>query len=399
MKKIYEMSVLERKEYIVNNANLDNECINILYSKQKLDDIIGNNMIENYITTFELPMGFIDNLIVNNKKYIVPFVTEEPSVIAAQNKANKIIGNIESSVLDRLMIGEVAIEGDINISNLDELKEVCNKAYPSILKRGGGVKKIEVKKKEEFSIIYIYVDTCEAMGANMINTMLESLKNFVFEKYNIKPFIAILSNYSTSSIVSAKCMISIDKIGMEVASNIVRCVRLANVDVYRAVTNNKGIMNGIDAVLIATGNDFRATDASIHAFASKTGKYKSLTNWSIENNYLVGSIELPLNIATVGGSINVNPITKLSQKMLKNISVKELMMVIASVGLSQNFAALYALVTTGIQKGHMKLHYRNMALLNGAKEEEIDILISKLVNKKNVNSELIKEILENIRKG
>ena len=346
-------------------------------------------------------------------------MTEEPSVVAAASYASKIIkraGGFAAQVHERQMIGQVALyqvaDPDLAqekiASKKAELLELANQAYPSIVKRGGGARDLhveQIKGETDFLVIYLHVDTQEAMGANMLNTMLEALKPVLEELSQGQSLMGILSNYATDSLVTASCRIAFRYLsrqkdqGREIAEKIALASQFAQADPYRAATHNKGIFNGIDAILIATGNDWRAIEAGAHAFASREGHYQGLSQWRLdmEREELVGEMTLPMPVATKGGSIGLNPRVALSHELLGNPSAKELAQIIVSIGLAQNFAALKALVSTGIQQGHMKLQAKSLALLAGASESEVAPLVERLIAEKTFNLETAQRYLENLR--
>lgn len=263
----------------------------------------------------------------------------------------------------------------------------------------------QIKGETDFLVVYLHVDTQEAMGANMLNTMLEALKPVLEELSQGQSLMGILSNYATDSLVTANCRIAFRYLsrqkeqGREIAEKIALASQFAQADPYRAATHNKGIFNGIDAVLIATGNDWRAIEAGAHAIASRDGHYQGLSRWTLdlEKEELVGEMTLPMPVATKGGSIGLNPRVALSHELLGNPSAKELAQIIVSIGLAQNFAALKALVSTGIQQGHMKLQAKSLALLAGASEFEVAPLVERLIADKTFNLETAQRYLENLR--
>ena len=291
------------------------------------------------------------------------------------------------------------------MENKNKLLKIANDAYPSIVARGGGAIDIEVRNIDEFLVVYLFADVKEAMGANILNTMLEAIKTPLENITNGKSLMAILSNYATESLVKAKCEVNIKLLSssmeksIETAKKIELASKFAKLDVYRATTHNKGIFNGIDAVVIATGNDWRAIEAGGNAFAAKNGKYEGLTTWTFDEseNKLKGELTLPMPIASVGGSIGLNPSVKAAFNILGNPNAKTLASIITSVGLAQNFAAIKALVTTGIQHGHMKLQAKSLALLSGATEAEVPKLVESLIAEKTFNLEKAQSILKALR--
>ena len=408
---------LERIQMLKENGFLNDEFEQILKKNENLPLETSNQMAENGIGTFALPFSIAPNFIVDGKDYAVPMVTEEPSVVAGCSYAAKIIGKsggFTTEILNRKMIGQVALYEildfdnaiSIVLKNKNKLLKIANEAYPSIVARGGGAIDIEVRNIDEFLVVYLIADVKEAMGANILNTMLEAIKTPLENITNGKSLMAILSNYATESLVKAKCEVNIKLLSnsmeksIETAKKIELASKFAKLDVYRATTHNKGIFNGIDAVVIATGNDWRAIEAGGNAFAAKNSKYEGLTTWTFDEseNKLKGELTLPMPIASVGGSIGLNPSVKAAFNILGNPNAKTLASIITSVGLAQNFAAIKALVTTGIQHGHMKLQARSLALLAGAKGKEIDIAVEKLLESgKSINLENVKEILEKIK--
>ena len=414
-KKSYQ----ERLELLKAQALLSPERQESLEQDEQMSVTVADQLSENVVGTFSLPYSLVPEVLVNGQEYTVPYVTEEPSVVAAASYASKIIkraGGFTAQVHERQMIGQVALyqvaepeQAQEKIaSKKAELLELANQAYPSIVKRGGGARDLhveQIKGETDFLVVYLHVDTQEAMGANMLNTMLEALKPVLEELSQGQSLMGILSNYATDSLVTASCRIAFRYLsrqkdqGREIAEKIALASQLAQADPYRATTHNKGIFNGIDAILIATGNDWRAIEAGAHAFASRDGHYQGLSQWTLdfEREELVGEMTLPMPVATKGGSIGLNPRVSLSHELLGNPSAKELAQIIVSIGLAQNFAALKALVSTGIQQGHMKLQAKSLALLAGASESEVAPIVERLIADKIFNLETAQRYLENLR--
>ena len=414
-KKSYQ----ERLELLKAQALLSPEKQTSLEQDEHISVTVADQLSENVVGTFSLPYSLVPEVLVNGQEYTVPYVTEEPSVVAAASYASKIIkraGGFTAQVHERRMIGQVALYQVANpeqaqekiASKKAELLELANQAYPSIVKRGGGARDLhvdQIKGETDFLVVYLHVDTQEAMGANMLNTMLEALKPVLEELSQGQSLMGILSNYATDSLVTASCRLAFRYLsrqkdqGREIAEKIALASRFAQADPYRAATHNKGIFNGIDAILIATGNDWRAIEAGAHAFASRDGRYQGLSCWTLdlEREELVGEMTLPMPVATKGGSIGLNPRVALSHELLGNPSAKSLAQLIVSVGLAQNFAALKALVSTGIQQGHMKLQAKSLALLAGASESEVAPLVERLIADKTFNLETARCYLENLR--
>ncbi|HFI0232038.1 TPA: hydroxymethylglutaryl-CoA reductase, degradative [Streptococcus suis] len=410
----YKKSRQERIDILHQQNQLSEKSLNVLQHDTNLSEAIAGKMAENHLGTFSLPFSVLPELLVDGQVYTVPMVTEEPSVVAAASFGAKIIarsGGFTTTIHNRIMIGQVALfdvpdHSRASQAILDQkttILEAANQAHPSIVKRGGGTRDLTVESKDEFLIVYLQVDVQEAMGANILNNMLEAIKNDLEELSQGQALMGILSNYATESLVTAQCRLAISSlatssaIAQETAQKIALASKLAQVDPYRAATHNKGIFNGIDAVVIATGNDWRAVEAGAHAYAGRDGQYKGLSTWSIDGEHLIGSITLPLPIASVGGSIGLNPKVAVAFDLLNQPKARQLASIIASVGLCQNFAALRALVTSGIQAGHMKLHAKSLALLAGAEEKEVDQLAQLLRKEKHSNLETAQKLLATLR--
>lgn len=407
----------ERIEALLKEGLLTWDEAQILKEQQGLPLSIADQLTENVLSTFDLPFSLAPYFLINGQDYVLPMVTEEPSVVAAASYAAKIIhrsGGFTTKIHQRQMIGEIALTDvrDVEMASkriLEDKKtllQLANEAYPSIVKRGGGARDLWIENKGDFLIVYLAVDPKEAMGANMLNTMLEALTEPIQKLSGGQVLMAILSNLATRSLVSASCAIDFKALSRDpeeataIAQRMELASQLAQVDPYRAATHNKGIFNGIDALVLATGNDWRAIEAGAHAYAAQSGPYKGLSHWKSqpEEKKLYGEITLPMPVATKGGSIGLNPTVHVSHQLLGEPTAVELAGIIASLGLAQNFAALKALVTTGIQAGHMKLQARSLALLAGAKEEEVPRLVSQLLENKPFNLEKAQTLLQELRK-
>ena len=375
---------------------------------------LGNDLVENYITDYPLPEGVVTNLLVNGKNYTVPLVIEEPSVIAAANNGAQRVaksGGFKAEEASRALVGQVVIKvTDDSETKINWLKNqestllaVANAAHPSMQKRGGGAKQVRIRQVGRFISIDLLIDVCQAMGANTVNTMAEAVAHYL-QKNGDHVVAAILSNYATDSLQTATCSVDYAELatkqmsGEEVAKRITDLSDLAQVDPYRAATHNKGIMNGIDAVMLASGNDWRAIEAGAHAYASRDGQYHGLSTWQLAEGQLVGHLTLPLPVGVVGGSIGLNPLTKANYQISGIQTAEELAAVTASVGLAQNLAALRALASSGIQAGHMKLQYRSLAISVGASSAEVPVLVKMLTQRKHVDQSLAKQLLDEIRK-
>ena len=412
-----KLSPTERIEALLKEGLLTWDEAQILKEQKGLPLSIADQLTENVLSTFDLPFSLAPYFLINGRDYVLPMVTEEPSVVAAASFAAKLIQRSDgftTQVHQRQMIGEIALTDveDVEVASKrifedkETLLQLANEAYPSIVKRGGGARDLWVENKGDFLIVYLAVDPKEAMGANMLNTMLEALTDRIQELSGGQALMAILSNLATRSLVSARCAIDFKALSrnpdeaIEIAHRMELASQLAQVDPYRAATHNKGIFNGIDALVLATGNDWRAIEAGAHAYAAQSGSYKGLSHWTSQpkEKKLYGEITLPMPVATKGGSIGLNPTVQVSHRLLGEPSAIELAGIIASLGLAQNFAALKALVTTGIQAGHMKLQARSLALLAGAKEEEVPRLVSQLLENKPFNLEKAQTLLQELRK-
>ncbi len=409
-KKFYQMSPAERLDFL----DLKSETRQIL-EETVLDAALADNLIENQISEFELPMGLAQNFVINGKKFLVPMVTEEPSVIAAASNGAIIAGNFQTVLSVRLMRGQIVFydvdQADHLMQTIEEnqagIFRAAKEAYPSIIKRGGGLRQVSSRafEAEGFVSVDFKVDVKDAMGANIVNAILEGVANLFRTWFpEQKILFSILSNYATESLVKVSCEIPVERLskgnnGQEVAEKIQAASRFSKIDPYRAATHNKGIMNGINAVVLATGNDTRAVASGIHAYASKEGSYQGLAKWDVRDGLLLGSLELPLPVATVGGAVKVLPKAQAALELLEITEAKELAQVMAAVGLAQNLAALRALVSEGIQQGHMSLQVRALAMTVGAKDEEITILSEKLRREKVMNQAIAEKLLLEIRQN
>ena len=411
-------SPAERIEKLAQAGLLSEEGLQTLRDNETLPLSLANEMVENVLGTLALPFGLAPGFQIDGKEVQVPMVTEEPSVIAAASYAAGLIkrsGGFQTQVHKRQMIGQVAL---YDVSNKEkaiqaitgakeDLLQLANQAYPSIVKRGGGARDLWTEEKGDFLICYLSVDPKEAMGANMLNTMLEALVDPLEDLSGGQGLMAILSNLATDALVTARCKIDYrflnrdPKEAAEIAQKMALASQLAAVDPYRAATHNKGIFNGIDAVVLATGNDWRAIEAGGHTYASLTGQAQGLSSWihHPEQQVLEGQLTLPMPIATKGGSIGLNPSVQVAHELLENPDAQTLARIIVSVGLAQNFAALKALVSTGIQHGHMKLQAKSLALLAGATPSEVAPVVQALLEDRPFNLEKAQAVLEKIRQS
>ncbi|MBC1709384.1 hydroxymethylglutaryl-CoA reductase, degradative [Listeria welshimeri] len=418
--KFYKKTLEERQAILAEYANLNEEEQAFLASTGALSFDKANHMIENTVGIYSLPLGLGMNMLLNDKKYIVPMAMEEPSVVAAQSSGAKLIaqnGGITSTATDRKMIGqiELIIVPDVEaaeekvIANREKLIAIANNAHPSLLKRGGGAVDLQVRTTKTASgetlfIIHLLVDTQEAMGANMVNTMVETLAPELEILTGGVANMRILSNLVDDATATATCRLSPESLatktqsGEWVRDRIIAAYEFADADIYRAATHNKGIMNGIDAVIMAFGNDWRAVEAASHAYTARTGSYKPMSKWSKDaDGYLIGELTLPMPVAFVGGSIAIHPIASLSKKIARVESAKELAMLVCAVGLTQNLAALKALVTEGIQRGHMSLQAKSLAMTAGAEANEIEQVAQFLQETKQLNVMAAKKYIAELR--
>ena len=370
-KKFYEMNRQERLGCLKKAAKISGDIESMLRPLQFED---ANRMIENAIGIMSIPMGIATNFVINDKEYVIPMAIEEPSVIAAVSKAakiSKIKGGFAVEADDSLMMGQVQVVGLGKIKdaaakilrNKNHLLTIANSKSRSVAAVDLQVRWIRDKSPNKMGnmlLVELVIDTKDAMGANAINTMCEAIAPDVSEITGGEIVLKILSNYAIRRMIRCKATFDKEELGgSQVINRILYAYALAYSDIYRAVTHNKGVMNGIDAVALATGQDFRAIEAGAHAYAARDGTYRSLTRWSrTREGDLAGEIELPLAVGVVGGVINVHPTAKFALQILGVKNAKELAMVIAAVGLAQNLAAIRALSSEGIQAGHMRLHAR-----------------------------------------
>jgi len=411
--KFFEKSRKDRLDIIANFANLTRDELDILQSDNGgISFDKADKMVENAIGTFSLPLGIATNFKINGKDYVVPMVIEEPSVIAAASKGAKIArikGGFEVSADKSFSIGQIQIL-DVDIpsaisqikNSSNEILQLANSKSNTLSKMGKGAKEVSCKEIDTPSgkmlIVELLIDVGDAMGANVTNTMCESVSPLIEQITGGRALLRILSNYSTRRLVKAKAVFEKEAVGGEkVVDNIISAFEFADNDVYRAVTHNKGVMNGTIAVANAVGQDSRAIESAANAYAAKSGQYRSLSKWSKDNDgNLVGILEIPLSVGIVGGIANVHPVAKVCTKILGVLSAQELACVMTATGLAQNYSAIRALATEGIQKGHMRLHARNLAAAAGATPEQTDEIVQKMIEEKKISLDRAKELLEQI---
>lgn len=407
----FKLSTEERLREVAEFAGLDEKETAILGSADSLDDDKADHMIENVIGKFALPMGVTINFVINGKDVIIPMVTEEPSVVAACSNAAKMArpsGGFKASSSGNVMIAQIQVLGvaapfaakSSILERKDEIIRICNEKDPVLVNFGGGVKDVEVRVIDTMAgpmvIVHLLVDTLDAMGANAVNTMAEAVAPYIEEITEGSVELRILSNLADRRLVRVRATWKKEDIGgTEVVDKMLNAYAFAAADPYRAATHNKGTMNGIVPVVIATGNDTRAIESGAHSYAARNGRYTSLTTWEKdENGDLVGSIEIPMAVGLVGGATKIHPAAQAAVKILGVKSAAELGQIIAAAGLANNMAAMKALATEGIQRGHMSLHARNLANTVGAKGEILETIVKQMVREKKVRLEYAQELFD-----
>ncbi|HET7676134.1 MAG TPA: hydroxymethylglutaryl-CoA reductase, degradative [Gammaproteobacteria bacterium] len=418
----YKLSVPERVRLVRERGLLSKEdCQALISGEHTLNIQRADKMIENVIGVMGLPVGLGLNFLVNGKDYVVPLVVEEPSIVAALSSAAKLVrsaGGFSTESTEAILIGQIQVVDIKHVAKAqaallqrkDEIINLANSLHPKMVARGGGVEDIEVLVHaspdggRDMVVVHLLVNTCDAMGANLVNTMCEGVAPLIEAITDGKVFLRILSNLTDRALVWAKAVIPAKLLagkgysGEEVRDGIILANDLAIVDPYRAATHNKGIMNGVDAVALATGNDWRALEAAAHAYAARGKTYTSLTRWyKNANGDLVGSIEIPMKVGTVGGPLQSNLTVAVNHRMLGIKSARELAELMGAVGLAQNFSALRALVTEGIQQGHMTLHARSVAMAAGASAEIFDTVVERLLDCGEIKIWKAEEIIAEVR--
>lgn len=412
-----KLSLEEREERLIQMGYLTDKDFSVFKKESSLDIQIANQLVENVVGSFPLPLGVAVNFVIDERDYIIPMVTEENSIIASASKTAKWIrneGEIITKTIGKLSFGQIQIpkvkdfetfKKKIESKKAEFIDLANTMIVASLVARGGGVREISIRRLErddghQMAVIHIMVDTCDAMGANYINQICEYLKPHVEKLTNEKVGMCILSNLVDTKITQANVIIR--NIDAKLGDAISEASIFAQTDPYRAATNNKGVMNGIDAVLIATGNDWRAVEAGVHAYAAHKGRYSSITHWNREGKDLHGLLEAPIAAGIVGGVTRLHPVSDICLKILGVKSSAELERIVAAVGLVQNLAAIKALVTHGINMGHMKLHISNLAIASGATQKELSTLKSQLIKRLNKNKRItgndVKEIINKLRK-
>ncbi len=407
----YKLSINERLRIVKEFADLTDEEVSMLKAPSALNLNLADRMIENVIGIYSMPMGIAVNFLINGKDYMIPMVIEETSVVAAASYGAKMTrskGGIFTSSTDPIMIGQiqtVKVKDPYRARMMileakEEILKKANEQDPMLVSVGGGAKDLRVKVIETIRgpmvITELLVDCRDAMGANAVNTMCEAVAPLIERITKGRVFLRIISNLATERLARAWTVVDKNAVGgEEVVDGILEAYAFAAADPYRAATHNKGILNGVIAVALATCNDHRAIEAGAHAYAARTGRYVPLSVWEKnEDGDLVGSIEMPMAVGIIGGATRVHPLAKIALKILGVKSACELAEVMAAVGLAQNLAALRALAHEGIQRGHMSLHARNIAIMAGATGELIDIIAERMVEERKIRMDRAKELIE-----
>ncbi len=431
----YKLSLAARREVVANRVGLEQDELGLALEQGGLDAATADKVVENVLGIYALPFGIALNVRVNDVDRLVPMVVEEPSVIAAASNAARMVrqgGGFRAEVVESLMIGQVQVTGVTDPAGArarleaaaPRLLELATKSVPNLIARGGGPRAVEVRDLGEGCIVlHVLVDCRDAMGANLVNTIAEAIGPLTAELAQGKLGLRILSNLCDRRRARVTCRVHARDLvstprsqsgaggswpppsaaatseleGGDVIDAIVSASRFAELDPYRAATHNKGIMNGIDAVVLATGNDFRAVEAGAHAYAARTGRYQPLAVWHREGEELVGELELPLSLGIVGGTLRVHPTARLALKLLGVNTADELAMVAASAGLASNLSALRALATEGIQRGHMSLHARSVAIAAGALGEEVELVAARIAEAGLITVEAAARVLNEVR--
>jgi hydroxymethylglutaryl-CoA reductase len=415
----YRLSVTERQADIRKRCNLTESEIATLTSGGLTPDL-ANRLIENVVGVYSLPFGIAANFLINGRDYLIPMVIEEPSVVAAASHAAKLVrdsGGFTASADAPMMIGQVQVldvpdpspssgqgldAARVRILAQKEKILALADSNSPIVEFGGGARDLEVRlfrntRVGPMLVLHIFFNVLDAMGANSVNTSCETIAPLIEQLTGGRVVLRILSNLADRRLARASCRVRKEDLGgVDIVRNIVEAQVLAEVDPYRAATHNKGIMNGIDAVVVATANDWRGAEAGAHAYAARNGQYRALTKWDRDaNGDLVGSVELPIPSGIIGGTTTAHPLARISLKILGVKTAQEFAGVLASVGLAQNLGALRALAAEGIQRGHMALHARQVAIAAGATGDQIDRIVEQLVAEKNVRITRAKELMEN----
>ncbi|QEM83242.1 hydroxymethylglutaryl-CoA reductase, degradative [Halomonas binhaiensis] len=413
----YRLSLGERFEQVNQRVSLPEEARQHFANTGNLSAQTADSLVENVIGTFNLPLGIATNMMIDDEERLIPMVTEESSVIAAVCNAARQCrssGGFITSYSAPVMIAQIQLTQVSNpafarlriLESIEQIRQICDATDPVLLKHGGGLQDVEVRQVDDMLVVHLLVDVRDAMGANAVNSMAEAVAPSLAEWSGGKAGLRILSNLADRRVARARAIWRLDDIAVEglsgedVRDGMLSAYRFAALDPYRAATHNKGIMNGVSAIVLATGNDTRAVEAGAHAYAARHGSYSSLSHWECDvDGNLCGSLELPMPVGLIGGATRLHPTAQYSLNILGVSSAEQLARTIAAVGLAQNFAAMKALATTGIQKGHMALHAKNIAVMAGAAGEEIDTIASALVKGGKVRMDIAEQLLGELRKN
>ena len=412
----YKLKPKERLQIVREFAGLTDEEVNVLQSTGSLGIKLADRMIENVVGAFPVPLGIAVNFQINGRDYLVPMAIEEPSVVAAASYGAKMArtrGGFFTSSTEPIMIGQIQVVDvpdpyEARLAVLADKVEILNKANeqdPVLVSVGGGARDLDVKVMKASAgsmvIIELFVDCRDVMGANVVNTMAEAVAPLIERTTRGKVCLRIVSNLATKRLARARTVVAKEEVGgKDVVDGIIKAYSFAEVDPYRAATHNKGILNGIIAGVLATGNDHRAVEAGAHAYAARSSQYRPLTFWEKnKDGDLVGSIEIPMAVGVVGGVTGVHPTAKVTLKILGVKTASELGEVLAAVGLAQNLAALRALVHEGIQRGHMELHARNVAIAAGATGELVEKIVERMIEMRRVRGDIAKKLMEEYKRG
>lgn len=411
----HRLPVEERRQLLQPQSGLSSDELDSSLRHGGLDAAVADKMVENALGTYALPFGVALNVTINGTDRLAPMVVEEPSVIAAASNAARIIrrcGGFEAQALGELMIAQVQLYAVADVAaarerilaQSEDLLRQAAEAVPNLVARGGGPRRLEFRDLGDgFVVVHVYVDCCNAMGANLVNTIAEALGNRIAQIAQGQLGLRILSNLCDERRIrvrawaEAEDLATNDHCGDSVIDGVVNASQFAERDPYRATTHNKGIMNGVDSVVVATGNDYRAVEAGAHAFACRSGSYRPLAIWRREGSRLRGELELPLALGTVGGTCRLHPVARLALSMAAVKSATELAQLAACIGLASNLAALRALATHGIQQGHMSLHARSLATLAGAHEHEVEALARGVFQRRTFNVDGARRLLGELR--
>jgi hydroxymethylglutaryl-CoA reductase len=420
LRGFYKLSPQERMDVVCGLADLSEEEARALLGVAGLDPAQADHMIENVVGVFALPLGIATNFLINDRDYLIPMAIEEPSVVAGASFAARLVrdgGGFRTSSDDPLMIGQIQVLDVVDpwsarfelLAAKERILALANEQDPVIVKLGGGARDLDVRIVEHspvgpMLVVHLIYDARDAMGANTVNTAVEAVAALVAEISGGRTLLRILSNLADRRLARAKAVVPVTSLahgefgGPGVAQGIVEAWAFASADPYRAATHNKGIMNGVDAVVIATGNDWRAIEAGAHAYAARGGRYTALSTWQLDaGGNLVGTLEMPMAVGIVGGATRVHPAAKAALKLLGVKTARELAGIIVAVGLAQNLAALRALASEGIQLGHMKLHARQVAIAAGASGEMINRVVQAMLSEKVIRLDRAEAIVERLR--